>query len=164
MGAHYVIISASKFIPLQLKLVVLLATLAASASQAQQYNTFHYQNHPFIKYMGHHPQFVPDHMVKPVAAPVHTPEPAKPPMPVHPAAEPMPMHEPMPMMDDMKKEEMMMMDDMDMAMDMMDKMPMKAPAHAAPVTHQLPHSSYTPYHPQPAPYHHQPFTVYHHVT
>ena len=156
MGAHYVIISASKFIPLQLKLVVLLATLA-SASQAQQYNTFHYQNHPFIKYMGHHPQFVPDHMVKPVAAPVH-PEPAKPAMP-HPA-EPMPMHD-MPMMDDMKKEEMMMMDDMD-DMDMMDKMPMKA--HAAPVTHQLPHSSYTPYHPQPAPYHHQPYTAYHHVT
>ena len=149
MGAHYVIISASKFVPLQLKLVVLLATLASAT--AQQYNTFHYQNHPFIKYMGHHPQFVPHHMVKPEAAPVPHPEPVKPAMP-HPA-EPMPMHDMM-MDGDMKKEEMMM--DME---DMMEDMPMKP--HAAPHTHQLPHSSYTPYHP-PQPYHHQPYNAYHH--
>ena len=47
--------------------------LALVSADSQQYNTFHYANHPYIKYMGHHPGYAPQ---------VHHPEPATP-VPVH---------------------------------------------------------------------------------
>ena len=75
--------------------------------------------------MGHHPKFVPEHMMKPEAE-----------------------EKPMPMMDHMEMKEMEMMDDMEhMQMEekpMMKSMPMddhmKPMPHQHVATHQLPHS------------------------
>ena len=51
-------------------LLASFSALVSADSQPQQYNTFHYANHPYIKYMGHHPGYAQP------AAPAPAPTPA----------------------------------------------------------------------------------------
>jgi hypothetical protein len=105
------------------------------------YNTYHYANHPYVKYMGYHPHYVP--------TTTH-----KPPM------DDMPHMDEMPHMDDM--DAMMMDDDMDKEMmKEMDEKPMPPMKHPMPHHHRasyvMPH--HTTYHtPAPAYHHPQPYT------
>lgn len=39
-------------------ILLFCAMLVGATSADSQYNTFHYANHPYIKYMGHHPGYV----------------------------------------------------------------------------------------------------------
>lgn len=76
-------------------LLLIPVMLSAGASADSQYNTFHYANHPYIKYMGHHPGYVvttpkPEmkHDMKEMKEPAHMmmkpmKEEPKPPMHMH---------------------------------------------------------------------------------
>ena len=54
-------------------LLASFSALVSADSQPQQYNTFHYANHPYIKYMGHHPGYAQP--AAPAPAPAPTPAP-----------------------------------------------------------------------------------------
>ena len=62
-----------KMIGLAWCLLASFSALVSADSQPQQYNTFHYANHPYIKYMGHHPGYAQP--AAPAPAPAPTPAP-----------------------------------------------------------------------------------------
>lgn len=111
-------------------MIVLLACLAVgmvAADGSSQYNTFHYANHPYIKYMGHHPNYVATTTPKPYMPMMHDDD--------------MMMEKDMPMMHD---DHMMMKE----------HAAMHAPAHQhhAAMEHPMPyHTHYAPYTPPYAP-------------
>ena len=159
-------------------LIVCSVLLTVMVLADNPYNTYHYANHPYVKYMGYHPHYVPT----PTPKPAHHHIPAAS-YPAKPAAEPpmddhmMPMDNEMPMDDMMDKDKMMMMkekDDMMMSMDkdtMMDmkemedeksaemKMEPSMPHHHA--AYAMPHHAAPSYHVTPAPYHHMPHHPHH---
>ena len=158
-------------------LIVCSVLLTVMVLADNPYNTYHYANHPYVKYMGYHPHYVPTPTPKPHH---HIPAAS---YPAKPAAEPpmddhmMPMDNEMPMDDMMDKDKMMMMkekDDMMMSMDkdtMMDmkemedeksaemKMEPSMPHHHA--AYAMPHHAAPSYHVTPAPYHHMPHHPHH---
>ena len=123
----------------QISSLIFCLMIAASAVADNAYNTYHYANHPYVKYMGYHPHYVP---TTPAPAPHHAPAP-------HPPMDHM-------MMDDMHHMDKDMMKEMEHPMEPMKPMEPHAMPHHHVNAYAMPHHTPYPAHPTPGPAYHHP--------